>query len=351
MLQWIAVLLPAQSHKILKDIADQLPSNVYFLKKASKMHSHSIRKYVVCPSCCALYELTKDFHKENPKCSAKPNDRQKCNTYLLKTVKHGSKYTLIPKRIYAYNPVKSSLSKLFSRNDFIAKCELWRKRQALPGQLLDVYDGRLWKESSIIDGKPFLQNPNNLCLKLNVDWIQPYDHVQYSMGIIYLVIENLPREERFKPENIIAVGCIPGPKEPRGNINSFLKPLVDELLELWSGVWLKTNGIFRYTSVRCMLSCISSDLPATRKTCGFAGHSASKGCSKCYKTFESRKFADKKKLDYSGYDRASWLNRNHQLHLNHISEINGAKTITEKKSLKKNTVFDTLNFYVFLTLI
>ena len=56
------------------------------------------------------------------------------------------------------------------------------------------------------------------------------------MGIIYLVIENLPQSERFKVENMIVVGCIPGPKEPKGNINSFLNPLVNELLELWTGI-------------------------------------------------------------------------------------------------------------------
>ena len=50
-------------------------------------------------------------------------------------------------------------------------------------------------------------------------------------------------------------------------------------------VWLKTGGLFGYTSVRGMLSCVSSDLPATRKICGFASHSATMGCSKCYKSF------------------------------------------------------------------
>lgn len=49
------------------------------------------------------------------------------------------------------------------------------------------------------------------------------------MGVIYLVVLNLPREERFKDENMICVGLIPGPKEPKININAYLEPLVDEL--------------------------------------------------------------------------------------------------------------------------
>ena len=97
---------------------------------------------------------------------------------------------------------------------------------------MDMYDGAVWKNFFSLYYKPFLQQPYNLCLQLNVDWIQPFDHTQYSIGIIYLFVENLPRGDRYKMENVILVGCIPCPKEPKGNINAFLKPLVDELLEL-----------------------------------------------------------------------------------------------------------------------
>ena len=40
--------------------------------------------------------------------------------------------------------------------------------------------------------------------------------------------------------------------------------------------------------IRGALLCTTSDFPATRKLCGFAGHSASSGCSKCLKQFQSR---------------------------------------------------------------
>ena len=217
---------------------------------------------------------------------------------------------------------------------FFTKCEHWRKRQIIPGTYLDIYDGNVWKECLNIDGKAFLQAPYNLCLKMNVDWVQPFDHTTYSMGIIYLVVENLSHGERFKLENVIVVGCIPGPKESKGDINSFLRPLVNELLELWTGVELKTKSLFGYTSVRCMVSCITTDLPATRKFCGFAGHSAIKGCSKCLKSFGSTAFG--KKLDYSGYDR-DWQLRDHHSHLAFVHEMKEAKTLTEKREIFKQS--------------
>ena len=55
----------------------------------------------------------------------------------------------------------------------------------------------------------------SLAVTLNLDWFQPFSHVNYSVGvgIIYMVILNLPREKRYKVENIILVSVIPGPKK------------------------------------------------------------------------------------------------------------------------------------------
>ena len=71
--------------------------------------------FVVCPKCHSLYSF-KDCvvtHRtgitESAKCSfvQYPNHlqlfrRAKCNTILMKTVKHGSKSKLIPRAVYAY---------------------------------------------------------------------------------------------------------------------------------------------------------------------------------------------------------------------------------------------------------
>lgn len=45
-----------------------------------------------------------------------------------------------------------------------------------------------------------------------------------------MVVTNLPRSERFKTENVILVGII---FEPPLHMNSYLRPLVDELIKLW----------------------------------------------------------------------------------------------------------------------
>ncbi|OAD65294.1 hypothetical protein PHYBLDRAFT_153537 [Phycomyces blakesleeanus NRRL 1555(-)] len=62
-------------------------------------------------------------------------------------------------------------------------------------------------------------------LTLNIDWFQPFDSVTHSSGAIYLTINNLPCDETFKPEDIIFVDLMSGPKEPKTNeMNGYLEP-------------------------------------------------------------------------------------------------------------------------------
>lgn len=98
--------------------------------------------------------------------------------------------------------------------------------------MVDIYDGQIWKDNMVIDSCPFLSQPNNLGLSLNVDWFQPFQHSSYSVGVVYIVILNLPREAKYLPRNVIVVGVISGPKEPKKSIYTLLEPLVKDLLAL-----------------------------------------------------------------------------------------------------------------------
>ena len=119
--------------------------------------------------------------------------RSACNEVLMKMVKIGGKYKLIPRKVYMYQSVICSLKSLCKHKGFLEKCENWRYRQAKDDMMGDVYDGNLWKDLQTIQNRPFLSLPNNLCLALNVDWFNPYKETQFSVGAIYLVVLNLPR--------------------------------------------------------------------------------------------------------------------------------------------------------------
>lgn len=105
------------------------------------------------------------------------------------------------------------------------------------------------------------------------------------------------------------VGVIPGPHEPSHDINTYLTPLVEELLSFWTGIPIDVNlssGLEKKT-LRCALLCVSCNLPASRKACGFLSHSAALGCSKCLKKFPGS-------MNYSGFDRSAWPKRTNLLH-------------------------------------
>ena len=121
-------------------------------------------------------------------------------------------------------------------------------------------------------------------LMLNLDWFKPCKHTEYSLGALYLTVMNLPRRVRFRQENVLLIGLIPGPREPKHDVNSILAPLVEELLRFWDGVEISGQS-FSKACVRCILMCVACDIPASRKVCGFLGHSAVLGCSKCLKQF------------------------------------------------------------------
>lgn len=273
----------------------------------------------------------------------------------MRNVQKGSTNKLVPVKVYPYVSLKKSLTKLCKKSDFMKKCEHWRNRKDTTNFFTDVYDGAIWKKFQCVNNVPFLQVPNNLCLKLNLDWFNPFEHIQYSVGVLYLVVENLPRIERYKMENIILIGTIPGPKEPKNNINSYLKPLVDELLNLWEGTLIETSDFFGKAPVRCALTCVTCDLPATRKLCGFKSFSSLHGCSKCFKEFPCDSFGTKS--DYSGYNRDQWQKRTHNQHLQQVAEVVAANTAskrdeTEKKygvrysELLRLPYFDIVSFHV-----
>ena len=193
LLSWLGSFCPE-----IKTLHDVLPQNVYFMRKLLGRKSSEITCFVVCPKCHSLYDSIVTHRTgitESAKCSfvQYPNHpqwfrRSKCNTILMKTVKHGSKSKLIPRSVYAYKSLESSLTRLYNQPGFVERCNIWRKRNIQsPDFFTDIYDGKVWHNSKLFKVDLFLFN---LCLKLNLDW---FKHVQYSVGVIYLVLENLPR--------------------------------------------------------------------------------------------------------------------------------------------------------------
>lgn len=269
------------------NVLEMFPDTLFKARKYVGFDKDEFFKFVVCPKCTRLFTYDQAYVTENGirktnKCDfvEYPNHPQlrfrgPCGAALMKTVvsADGRKTSLYPHKIYCYQSLKISLQRLIERKEIYTA--LKRKIEKHDTCYYDVYDGATWHNFTDSLGEPYFSDKRNLAGMFNIDWFQPFEGSDHSIGALYMVLVNLPREIRFKRENVILIGIIPGPKEPALNVNSFFKPLVNKLLAFWKGVSLfEKNQLQLY---RFVLLCISSDLPATRKCCGFLSYNAKKG--------------------------------------------------------------------------
>lgn len=319
-------------------IAEGIPSSVHKLWKLKGACVQSVQRFVVCRKCYQTYGFQDCIEicgtlRSSKKCSYQrfPNHphvrgRAQCGSTLLKTVELISgRKVLYPFLMYCYLGLENSIQPLLMSASFVNACEQWRTRHVPDGEYKDVYDGSIWNAFMEYNNSPFLSVPLTYGVIMNIDWFQPYKHVRYSVGVIYLVVMNLPRSVRYKVENVMLIGIIPGPHEPPQDINSFLKPLVDELLLFLNGTELNVAGSSTKKKVRCALLSVACDLPAGRKVCGFLSYNAQLGCSKCLKKFTGSVGA----LDYSGFDRQNWPVRTNLQHRQKSENLLRCTTKTE----------------------
>lgn len=302
------------------------------------------KEYIVCPSCHLLYDCNTQALVsgttnmcESLKCQFVefPNHpqlcfRNPCNTALLNKIIKGQRVEFKPRKVYYYFGIISALLLLLMRSGFLIDCNSWIANQRNDNFLADITDGQVWNElvSSFTDSGT-LSSTNLIGLLINIDWFQPFKHISYSVGVIYAVIINLPRSMHYKDENVVIIGIIPGPHEPKTHINSYLGPFVSELQQLQYGQWFETP--FGRQFIRCILMCLSSDIPATRKAAGFVGHNAKKACSRCLKNFER---VDNH-LTCGGFDRSTWPQRTHAVHCKEAYKAFTAPTKIARKNIEK----------------
>ena len=143
-------------------------------------------------------------------------------------------------------------------------------------------DGLAWKE---FDTKhpDFARDPRNVRLGLATDGFNPFGNMSqaYSMWPVVLANYNLPPWLCMKYHYFMLTILIPGPKSPGKDMDVYLRPLVDELKELWTnGVDTRdsmTNTVFK---LRAALLWTVNDFPARSYFLGWSGQGY-KACPTC----------------------------------------------------------------------
>ncbi|MBW0552151.1 hypothetical protein O181_091866 [Austropuccinia psidii MF-1] len=102
------------------------------------------------------------------------------------------------------------------------------------------------------------------------------------MGIISLNCLNLPPRLQYQTQYTCLAGIIPSPNQPTMiTINKILKPSVNELYELNTGITILIPKYPHGQKVVVKLVKLVGDIVAVHKVAGFKSHSATKFCSWC----------------------------------------------------------------------
>ena len=141
------------------------------------------KEYTVCPKCHMLFDgevsellegtgnNRRSGHCRHVQFPNHPQARfrDSCNTPLLNSVKRaGNRLDWKPRKVYCYYGIKSALSNLLERPEFLSLCNSWKDRQTDSAIMMDIIDGKVWHEEMQkleISGS----NTNVLGFLLNID--------------------------------------------------------------------------------------------------------------------------------------------------------------------------------------
>nr|GEU76444.1 hypothetical protein [Tanacetum cinerariifolium] len=101
-----------------------------------------------------------------------------------------------------------------------------------------------WKEfdTKYLD---FASKPRNVQLGLAADGFNPFGNLSqsYSMWVVILTTYNLPSQLCMEESSFMLTLLIPRPKSPSKDIDVYLRPFIDDLMDIWAKLCVKTIDI------------------------------------------------------------------------------------------------------------
>lgn len=250
---FIDELLSLLSNSVLPS-ANHLPKTEYEASKEMKRLGFGYNTIDACVRGCTLFWKTHKDATECPKCH-QPRYRQvgECR---------------VPRKVLRHFPIIPRLQRMFG-TEAQAKLMTWHSRnRSTDGKMRMVPDSPQWR---FVDTNwpEFGADPRNIRLGLAADGVNPFAEKRsnWSTWPISLVNFNLPPWLATKKHFLILALIIPGPEcVTAENIDIFLEPVVDELMELWQhGVETVDSAAYggsRVFNMKAMLIMTIHDLEA-----------------------------------------------------------------------------------------
>ncbi|KAL5543986.1 hypothetical protein UlMin_007770 [Ulmus minor] len=228
----------------------------------------------VCKNDCALFWNENSMLETCPVCSE--------SRWKMQEGRRTGKN--VPHKVLRYFPLAPRLKRLFATSK-TAKLMRWHQagKSTDDNVMRHPVDGRAWKD---FDRKhpEFADDVRNVRLGLAADGFNPFNNmsISYSMWPVVLTTYNLPPWLCMKPEYLMLSLLIPGPQSPGKDMDVFLRPLIEELKELWeNGIDTCDAGNDRKVfKMRASLLWTVNDFPARSSLSGWSGQGY-KACPTC----------------------------------------------------------------------
>ncbi|HEV7738573.1 MAG TPA: hypothetical protein VGO47_14530 [Chlamydiales bacterium] len=333
-----------ESPTLEANILVQIPETLKLALSRFNLDGH-VTLYAVCPACHCTFKPSYKPGSVIPiypsHCTSQLTSDQGhgCNEPLLQPRKSNDEFTK-PIKAFVYHHFHDFVAYLLSREDLEHRidsaCDGVLKSLVSTGPHIltkNFFEAEFVKSFGGPGNSPetlFIQRHGEarLLWVLNVDFFNPEGlrirGATKSSGIISMACLNLGLDICYKPENMYIAGVVAGPQEPHmTELNHYLRPLIDDLLESWTkGVhYSKTASSPMGRISRSAIAIVACDLPAARKTAQLASFTSHFYCSVC-------QCSQKSTLGRVDYD--NWLPRDNELIRTHAEKWNAASSTQER---------------------
>ena len=173
------------------------------------------------------------------------------------------------RKTFSFIPLIDRLKLQYSNSDRATILSTYRANltPSADGSMRDFFDGDLYRQFHVDQLKLF-QDSRDVALQLSIDGVQVTNKRNFEITPVIFINLNLPPDQRYKIENIMASAIIPGPKKSK-DIDSFLRPMIDELKMLHDGIDCYDAATNSHFTLHAWITMTTGDGPAIADIMGF----------------------------------------------------------------------------------
>jgi hypothetical protein len=219
-------------NQLLPPCDETLPVNTYEVKKFLSDMGLGYEKIPACRNDCMLF--LKD-NKDLDSSIVCKESKWRADTHLDENGEPISSRKKCPVNVLRWFPLIPWLKRFFMSEHTAPYMRWHAEGRTRDGVLRHPADDEAWRSFDILH-PDFMADSRNVRLGLTSDGFNTFGNMStsHSTWPVMLVPYNLPPWICMKQTSIILSLVIPGPSSPGMDIDVYLQPLIDELLELWN---------------------------------------------------------------------------------------------------------------------